>query len=729
MKLTRRSLLQGAAGATALIAAGTLGGIAHADETPTPQPEDGSASPDIYTATYWGCHSPVIVTAQITDGTIVSLDVDASIETESIGKAAAPLMASAIVEANGLDVDVIAGATMTCVAILKATAMCMVQAGMEAQVAPAPQQFTPGTYSATYLGHGGMLTTSVTFDEGSITAVELGDNAETPNIAAAAIDAIANQIVGEQTIAVDGIASASYTSHAILQGIADCVTQAGGDPVALRRPVISNPTKAEDQEDEADAVVIGGGTSGLIAMYKIASSGHSVICLESAATVGGAGEIAGFAHMSWMGTKLQEEELGLTPEQSLEYVKTYADDAFACTVSSCDYRQVYNVVSSCADMVAMLHDEVGMEMTVANETQIDIPAKGQRWGIVREAAEALGAKTYLNCRVDEILTDENGAVCGVVGAFHDGSRLTVRTKAAVLASGGAHANHQMMIDMFPDYAPTTENCGNATSDGAALVAAWNAGAAKGMFGVHAHNHVMPFAASLNGVNCYASSDPLASVGNIPLLWLNEQGRRFANEEDCYGPTPGGNIIAFGRRVFNVLDQATVDSMVAEGTHVRPWRGEKVDVPFTILQEELDEGIGRGYVYKGETIEELAEAVGWDVDVAVEEVSRYESMVEARVDTDYGKSAESLVYTIQTGPFYAIEIRPRCLGSFGGVLISKDYEILKDDGHPLPGLFASGDIACGWFGKRYLDVNGMTSFHNTTSGYVAGRSAVEYLDTQ
>ena len=85
-----------------------------------------------------------------------------------------------------------------------------------------------------------------------------------------------------------------------------------------------------------------------------------------------------------------------------------------------------------------------------------------------------------------------------------------------------------------------------------------------------------------------------------------------------------------------------------------------------------------------------------------------------------------MYKVETAPFYALEVHPRILGSFGGIMTDADYDVLGEDGKPMAGLYAAGDMAAGWFGTRYLDIDGLTSFHNTTSGYVAAGSIIDYL---
>ena len=67
-----------------------------------------------------------------------------------------------------------------------------------------------------------------------------------------------NQIVELQGLGIDAVSGATLTSNAILDGVADCVKQAGGDVEALKaaKPEV---TAAEDEELTADVVVIGAG--------------------------------------------------------------------------------------------------------------------------------------------------------------------------------------------------------------------------------------------------------------------------------------------------------------------------------------------------------------------------------------------------------------------------------------------------------------------------------------
>ena len=67
-----------------------------------------------------------------------------------------------------------------------------------------------------------------------------------------------NQIVELQGLGIDSVSGVTLTSNAILDGVADCVKQAGRDVEALKA-VKPEVTAAEDEELTADVVVIGAG--------------------------------------------------------------------------------------------------------------------------------------------------------------------------------------------------------------------------------------------------------------------------------------------------------------------------------------------------------------------------------------------------------------------------------------------------------------------------------------
>ncbi len=716
--ISRRDFLKGTAASAASIAAMSLLGGGSVAEAAA----EASVGPSTFTATAKGFHGDVTVSMTVESGVIQSVEAIGPHETREMGTKALELLPGKIVEANGVNVDAVSGATYTSKAILNAAASCMEEAGLPV-VRPeyGEVSFKDGVYTGSSKGHNGPVTVKCEFSGNKVVSVEVTEASDTPSLLDAAKNSICADIVEYQSLGVDCVSTATFSSRAILDAVADCAMQAGCDLKAFKHVPIPAPTPVDETLD-CDVCVIGGGTAGSVALYRLASRGLKVICLESAGAVGGAGEIAGFRSMNWAAAQCQREAY---PDYDYDAFKaSQLENLIDINSYYNDPRLIKHYVEDCGPMTDMLQ-EAGMELSPASETTITIKGQGLRWGILHTSAAALGATTLINTRATGLITNEDGSIAGVKAVKKDGGTLTVNCKAAILATGGASASEEIMMKYFPNYPTYAENCGISTTDGEGLTMAWEIGAEKGDFGVHAHNHTMPLLAKYVGVDTVQAKDSRSCLANVPLLWLNRMGRRFNNEATCYKPTPGGNSVIGGKQCYQILDQATVDYMMENGTPVKPWRGTK-DQPMPDLMAMMQIGIGVGYVKKGDTLEELAKACGMDPDVVAEEVARYNTMVENGVDTDYGKTADALVFTIKEGPFYAVEIRPRVLGSFGGLVMGRDYEVLKEDGYPIPGLYAAGDMAAGWFGRLYPNMGGLTSGHNPTSGYSAANSVIEYL---
>ncbi len=150
--------------------------------------------------------------------------------------------------------------------------------------------YKAGTYTASAQGNNGPVELSVTFDEEKITEITIGKHGETTGISDAAFEKIPAAIIENQSLGVDTISGATYTSQAILDAVADCVTQAGGDAEALRAVAVEGGGEAEKAvlaDSEVDVLVIGGGGAGLSAALSASQNGASVILVEKLSALGG----------------------------------------------------------------------------------------------------------------------------------------------------------------------------------------------------------------------------------------------------------------------------------------------------------------------------------------------------------------------------------------------------------------------------------------------------------
>lgn len=84
------------------------------------------------------------------------------------------------------------------------------------------------TYTAVAQGYNGDVKVQVVInDENIIKSVTVLEHSETDGIGTVAVDEVPAQIVAANGIEVDGVSSASYTTKAIKEAVADCMEQAG----------------------------------------------------------------------------------------------------------------------------------------------------------------------------------------------------------------------------------------------------------------------------------------------------------------------------------------------------------------------------------------------------------------------------------------------------------------------------------------------------------------------
>lgn len=204
-----------------------------------------------YSAEAQGMESAVKVTVTVSDSAITDVTIDVSGETAGYGADIGDAMKEAVMKAQSADVDGVAGATITSDAVKSAVQKCLDQAA--GKQSAEPTGYTAGTYTATAAGHNGDMTVEVTFDDTSITDIKVTDHKETYGLGygltTSPVEVLPEAIVENQSLAVDSVASATVTSAAIKQAVADCVAQAGGDAEALKTAPVDRPEPADETYD------------------------------------------------------------------------------------------------------------------------------------------------------------------------------------------------------------------------------------------------------------------------------------------------------------------------------------------------------------------------------------------------------------------------------------------------------------------------------------------------
>ena len=162
-----------------------------------------------------------------------------------------------------------------------------------------PVTFTPGTYTAEAEGYHGQIKLDVTFDENSISSINIVEDHETEGIGHEALPMMVERIIQAQGTGVDAVTGATVSSAAIKQAVNNAAMEALVSSLAAFKH--KNGKKlhvGETIEDIWDIVVVGGGGAGLFAAAQAAQDGNTVLVLEKAANLGGNTVVSGGAFQS-----------------------------------------------------------------------------------------------------------------------------------------------------------------------------------------------------------------------------------------------------------------------------------------------------------------------------------------------------------------------------------------------------------------------------------------------
>ena len=117
-----------------------------------------------------------------------------------------------------------------------------------------------------------------------------------------------------------------------------------------------------------------------------------------------------------------------------------------------------------------------------------------------------------------------------------------------------------------------------------------------------------------------------------------------------------------------------------------------------MTEGENSHLALGYLQKADTIEELAEKLNIPADNLAETVARYNVLCAKGVDEDYRKPAHRMP-PVDAAPYYGIRTGAWHLTTLDGCRINTDMQVIREDGTPIEGLYATGDCTGGFFANN------------------------------
>ncbi len=598
--------------------------------------------------------------------------------------------------------------------------------------------FTPGDYHAVGVGRNGDVNVSVTFDNDKIVSVVVGDHSETAGIADPAIDKIPKQIVDGQTLNVDAVTGATWTSNAILSAVEDCVKQANGDVEALKSAKNENGnTPKEAEEYTTDVVIVGGGAAGLTAAIGASDNGANVIVIEKgASTAVSNGANAGGPIA--VGTKVQKAE---GEKLTLEQLYTHMSNFGKGTINDALLKNVLSVSGETLDMFADLGMDTYLRPDaygVGFRARHGIKQKGaDRMKFLEDKITSNNGKIMLETAGTEVILDDNGNAIGVKAVKSDGTEVTIHAKAVLIATGGYLGSQEMIHQKFGDI--TVNPLGNTLSTGDGINMVLKAG------GIEDKNWGI-VANEFSAANSKAGQWTIDSNENLRFgiyggLIVNGEGNRFFNEQIMADEPLSGAAAALRQGTYYaVMDEAYYNSVCEKGiwkTLGKPasWVAGKNNLSesapesrahvkvLTKAKDQLAEAIDQGWAFKADTIEEVAAHFG--LTNLPDTVAKYNAMCAKGKDTQFYKNPVFLT-SVSKGPFYVFQYETSAWCTLGGVKVDDGLRVISTKNEPIKGLYAAGLDAGSMYTNPYYDNEGAALGLSFASGTLVGRNMAEYI---
>ena len=626
-----------------------------------------------------------------------------------------------------------------------AGALAACNAAKDSAAASAPAgSYIPGTYEGTAEGISSTVKVTMTFSDSAVTDVVVDTSGETASYGAAAADQLKEQLLSSANGEIDGVSGSTITSDAVMKAAKSCFAQAKGEAnvssVQLPTGDETDWLGKEPDIDEAaitetidtDIVIVGAGNGGMFAAAYAAANGLNFRVIEQNSAVQDT--------RHWYGAidSAAAKEAGVPATDKaklLSEISRYAS-------GKCDQRVVKTWINESAAMHdfmrGILEDQFGWTCEFTSGAEAAWPAENaehntdylypvqehnyrqsesesglQRNEALQQYIEELGYSIDFKTSLAKLEKDADGRVTGIIAQSTEDDHF-IRynaNKGVLLACGGFPGNPYMMEQLDPLGTSVTTACSYSPADkGYGIRAAVWAGAnfdkeaAPMLFdrGIVAPGVDGGYVASDSAFGGKAFPGPIRQYnpGTQPFLKVNRNGERFANESSPYNDIVYAAAHQPGRVYAqicdaNILEDAKRFHTIGCSAQTRAG-GEKY------FQGKVDEAVAAGTLFVCDTIEELADKLGFTgeaKDTFLATVDRYNELYDKQNDEDFGKPAYRLS-AIRTAPFYGCWLGASLLTTEQGIAINEKGQALDNDNKPMPGLYITGDMSGSFFANNY-----------------------------
>ena len=625
-----------------------------------------------------------------------------------------------------------------------AGALAACNAASSSTAAPAASGATgtyiPGTYEGTAEGISSTVKVTMTFSDSAVTDVVVDTSGETASYGAAAADQLREQLMAAGSAEIDGVSGSTITSDAVMKAAKSCYAQAKGEATVTS---VQLPTGDENDWlgkepdiDEAaitetvdtDILIVGAGNGGMGAAAYAAAHGLNFRVIEQNGNVQDTrhwvGAVDGFGAQA-QGIKMDRAKL-------LSEISRYAS-------GKCDQRVVKTWINESGEMIefirSIMEDKYGVKRVSTYGDEAKWPAENAehntdymypeieytydrssgaaRNELLLQYIQELGYDVDFKTSLAKLEKDSTGRITGIIAQSTEDDHF-IRynaNKGVLLACGGFPGNPYMMEQLDPLGTSVTTACSYSPADkGYGIRAAVWAGAnldkeaAPMLFdrGIVAPGVDGGYVASDSAFGGKAFPGPIRQYnpGTQPFLKVNRNGERFANESSPYNDIVYAAAHQPGRVYAQICDVNVLED--AKRFHTIGCSAQTRNAGAEYIQKQMDNAEKEGVFFKADTIEELADKLGFTgeaKDTFLATVERYNELYDKQNDEDFGKPAYRLS-AIRTAPFYGCWLGASLLCTEQGIAINDKGQALDNDNKPMPGLYVTGDMSGSFFANNY-----------------------------
>ena len=626
-----------------------------------------------------------------------------------------------------------------------ALAACNAASGSaSASTSGAAGQYIPGTYEGTAEGISSTVKVTMTFSDSAVTDVVVDTSGETASFGAAAADELREQLLAAGSAEIDGVSGSTITSDAVMKAAKSCYAQAKGEAVVSSVQLPTGDANdwlgTEPDIDETaitetvdtDILIVGAGNGGMFAAAYAAANGLNFRVIEQN------GNVQDTRH--WYGAidSAAAKEAGEKPADRaklLSEISRYAS-------GKCDQRVVKTWINESAAMHdfmrSILEDKYGWVCDFTSGSEAAWPAENAehntdylypvqehnymasesasgtpRNELLLQYIQELGYDVDFKTSLAKLEKNSDGRITGIIAQSTEDDHF-IRynaNKGVLLACGGFPGNPYMMEQLDPLGTSVTTACSYSPADkGYGIRAAVWAGAnldkeaapmlfdrgivAPGVDGGYVDSD------SAFGGKTFPGKIRQYNPGTQPFLKVNRNGERFANESCPYNDIVYAAAHQPGRVYAQICDANILED--AKRFHTIGCSAQTRNGGEKYIQGKMDEAIEAGALFKCDTLDELADKMGFTgaaKDTFLATVERYNELYDKQNDEDFGKPAYRLS-AIRTAPFYGCWLGASLLTTEQGIAINEKGQALDTNNQPMEGLYITGDMSGSFFANNY-----------------------------